>query len=127
MLRAVSIPCRLPRAEADALNRASGEVYSHVVVTQQGFYKAVKTARTNRKRGKVQNARFPHKRKFYRPDGLEGRTKKKSPDRWHLCPMCGLSLDRDTNAAVNIKALGQYSTLLAGYSENIFKLRLVSA
>jgi putative transposase len=106
MLRAVSIPCRLPRAEADALNRASGEVYSRVVVThwrvyrrtghwlspgaaerlddyyaqdaertlhahsidaaQQGFYKAVKTARTNRKGGKVQNAHFPHKRKFYR-------------------------------------------------------------
>ena len=43
----------------------------------------------------------------YRPDGLEGRTKKKLSDRWHLCPMCGLSLDRDTNAAVNILALGQ--------------------
>ena len=45
----------------------------------------------------------------YRPDGLEGRTKKKLSDRWHLCPMCGLSLDRDTNAAVNILAIGQYS------------------
>ncbi len=45
----------------------------------------------------------------YRPDGLEGRTKKKLSDRWHLCPMCGLSLDRDTNAAVNILALGQQS------------------
>ena len=43
----------------------------------------------------------------YRPDGLEGRTKKKLSDRWHLCPMCGLSVDRDTNAAVNILALGQ--------------------
>ena len=43
----------------------------------------------------------------YRPDGLEGRTKKKLSDRWHHCPMCGLSLDRDTNAAVNILALGQ--------------------
>ena len=43
----------------------------------------------------------------YRPDGKEGRTKKKLSDRWHLCPMCGLSLDRDTNAAVNILALGQ--------------------
>ena len=38
----------------------------------------------------------------YRPDGLEGRTKKKLSDRWHLCPMCGASLDRDINAAVNI-------------------------
>ncbi|MCW3058863.1 MAG: transposase, partial [Capsulimonas sp.] len=45
----------------------------------------------------------------YRPDGQEGRTKKKLSDRWHLCPMCGLSLDRDTNAAVNILALGQQS------------------
>ena len=45
----------------------------------------------------------------YRPDGLEGRTKKKLLDRWHLCPMCGLSVDRDTNAAVNILALGQQS------------------
>lgn len=43
----------------------------------------------------------------YRPDGREGRTKKKLSDRWHLCPMCGLSVDRDTNAAVNILALGQ--------------------
>ena len=45
----------------------------------------------------------------YRPDGLEGRTKKKLSDRWHLCPMCGLSVDRDTNAAINILALGQQS------------------
>ncbi len=45
----------------------------------------------------------------YRPDGLEGRTKKKLSDRWHLCPMCGLSVDRDTNAAVNILTLGQQS------------------
>ena len=43
----------------------------------------------------------------YRPDGKEGRTKKKLSDRWHLCPMCGLSLDRDTNAAVTILALGR--------------------
>ena len=45
----------------------------------------------------------------YRPDGKEGRTKKKLSDRWHLCPMCGLSVDRDTNAAVNILAVGQHS------------------
>ena len=38
----------------------------------------------------------------YRPDGLEGRTKKKLSDRWHNCPMCAASLDRDTNAAVNV-------------------------
>ena len=43
----------------------------------------------------------------YRPDGLEGRTKKKLSDRWHNCPICTASLDRDTNAAVNILALAQ--------------------
>ena len=42
----------------------------------------------------------------YRPDGLECRTRKKLSDRGHLCPMCRLSVDRDTNAAVNILALG---------------------
>ncbi len=41
----------------------------------------------------------------YRPDGKEGRTKKKLSDRWHNCPMCTASLDRDTNAAVNILTL----------------------
>jgi putative transposase len=41
----------------------------------------------------------------YRPDGLEGRTKKKLSDRWHFCPKCSASLDRDTDAAVNILAL----------------------
>ena len=30
------------------------------------------------------------------------RAKKKLSERWHLCPMCGVSLDRDTNAAINI-------------------------
>jgi len=30
------------------------------------------------------------------------RAKKKLSERWHLCPMCGASLDRDTNAAMNI-------------------------
>lgn len=44
----------------------------------------------------------------YRPDGKDGRTKKTLKDRWHLCPMCGASVDRDTNAAINIlnKAIG---------------------
>jgi putative transposase len=41
------------------------------------------------------------------------RAKKKLSERWHLCPMCGASLDRDTNAAINIlnlaTAIGQYS------------------
>jgi len=31
--------------------------------------------------------------------------KKKLSERWHHCPMCGASLDRDTNAAINILAL----------------------
>lgn len=30
------------------------------------------------------------------------RAKKRLSERWHLCPMCGASLDRDTNAALNI-------------------------
>ena len=30
------------------------------------------------------------------------RAKKKLSERWHLCPLCGASLDRDTNAAINI-------------------------
>jgi putative transposase len=43
------------------------------------------------------------------------RAKKTLKERWHFCPMCSLSLDRDTNAAVNIlrtafpTALGQQS------------------
>ncbi len=49
----------------------------------------------------------------YRPDGFEGRTKKKLGDRWHHCPMCTASLDRDINAAINIlnlaTAVGQHS------------------
>lgn len=37
--------------------------------------------------------------------------KKKLKERWHHCPMCGLSLDRDTNAAFNIlkAAVGLHS------------------
>jgi len=34
------------------------------------------------------------------------RAKKKLSDRWHLCPKCGASLDRDRNAAINLLALG---------------------
>ncbi len=30
------------------------------------------------------------------------RARKKLSERWHLCPMCGASLDRDTNAAINV-------------------------
>ncbi len=50
----------------------------------------------------------------YRADGLEGRTKKKLSDRWHNCPMCSASLDRDTNAAVNILNLALRGTSHAG-------------
>ena len=47
----------------------------------------------------------------YRPDGKEGRTKKKLSDRWHNCPMCTASLDRDTNAAPNILNLATGTSL----------------
>ncbi|MBC8142647.1 MAG: IS200/IS605 family element transposase accessory protein TnpB, partial [Armatimonadetes bacterium] len=41
--------------------------------------------------------------------GCGYRAKKKLSERWHFCPMCSLSLDRDTNAAINIlKAVGQH-------------------
>ena len=41
--------------------------------------------------------------------GCGFRAKKPLKERWHHCPMCGLSLDRDTNAAKNILALGLQS------------------
>ena len=47
----------------------------------------------------------------YRPDGKEGRTKKKLSDRWHHCPMCSASLDRDTNAAINLLSLAKGTSL----------------
>lgn len=34
------------------------------------------------------------------------RAKKKLSDRWHYCPNCNASLDRDLNAARNILTLG---------------------
>jgi putative transposase len=34
--------------------------------------------------------------------GCGYRAKKKLSERWHLCPVCGLSLDRDTNSGTNI-------------------------
>ena len=39
--------------------------------------------------------------------GCQNAVKKNLQERWHLCPFCGLSLDRDTNAAINILTLGQ--------------------
>jgi putative transposase len=47
--------------------------------------------------------------------GCRNIAKKSLSVRTHRCLSCGLVLDRDTNAAVNIKALGQYSlaTLIA--------------
>jgi putative transposase len=41
--------------------------------------------------------------------GCGYRAKKPLKERWHNCPMCGLSLDRDTNAAINILRLGLQS------------------
>ncbi len=42
------------------------------------------------------------------------RAKKKLSERWHHCPICGASLDRDTNAAINIlnkAAMGTHSVV----------------
>jgi putative transposase len=41
------------------------------------------------------------------------RAKKPLKERWHFCPNCGLSLDRDTNAAINILRLGLQSLVKA--------------
>ena len=41
--------------------------------------------------------------------GCGNRAKKPLKERWHFCPNCGLSLDRDTNAAINILRLGLQS------------------
>jgi putative transposase len=41
--------------------------------------------------------------------GCGNRAKKPLKVRWHFCPNCGLSLDRDTNAAINIMRLGLQS------------------
>jgi putative transposase len=43
--------------------------------------------------------------------GCGYRASKKLSERWHFCPKCGLSLDRDTNAAVNILHLGLKNTV----------------
>lgn len=37
------------------------------------------------------------------------RAKKKLSERWHFCPVCGTSLDRDHNAALNILRMGLHS------------------
>ena len=44
----------------------------------------------------------------YRP---EKEHRKRLSDRWHFCPICGLSLDRDTNSAILIlkHAVGLHS------------------
>lgn len=40
--------------------------------------------------------------------------RKKLCDRWHFCPNCGLSLDRDQNAALNILKIGMGQHTVAG-------------
>ena len=43
--------------------------------------------------------------------GCGHRVEKTLKERWHVCPVCSLSLDRDTNAALNIlqTAMGLHS------------------
>jgi len=54
--------------------------------------------------------------------GCDFRAKKPLKERWHHCPICGISLDRDTNAAINILALGlqslQRQSLIKAISNN---------
>ena len=40
------------------------------------------------------------------------RVSKELNDRWHLCPNCGLSLDRDLNSAILIQKVGLDTALL---------------
>ncbi|MDD4197635.1 MAG: zinc ribbon domain-containing protein [Syntrophorhabdaceae bacterium] len=44
--------------------------------------------------------------------GCGGKVAKSLSVRTHRCPHCGLTLDRDENAAINIKALGQRARAL---------------
>lgn len=46
--------------------------------------------------------------------GCGYRAKKPLKERWHFCPVCSLSLDRDTNAAVNILKTAQGQLSVAG-------------
>lgn len=49
--------------------------------------------------------------------GCGTRIKKKLSERVHFCPNCGLSLDRDTNAAVNILKIGMGQHAVSGIPE----------
>lgn len=51
--------------------------------------------------------------------GLRG--KKKLSERWHFCPVCGTSLDRDENAAKNILALGLKSLGIQSVEDPAFR------
>jgi len=49
--------------------------------------------------------------------GCGTRVKKKLSERVHFCPNCGLSLDRDTNAALNILKIGMGQHTVSGIPE----------
>ena len=49
--------------------------------------------------------------------GCGYRAKKRLSERWHYCPNCGLSLDRDTNAALNILKIGMGQHTVSGIPE----------
>jgi putative transposase len=54
--------------------------------------------------------------------GCERRVEKDLSERWHHCDACGTSLDRDVNAALNIKARGLQALGMSAVSDAVVKI-----